>query len=283
MIRRMAVTMTATLLKNRILVKGKLGRLPYHPRSFFVLSLTYSRARNSALEEQNKKQKLIHDTTTDFTTPQLLPGHLKIASWNVASFRSVYEKGSLKHYIDNEKPDILCLQETKVTEDKFGNQIYDYMSIFYACKENSGYSGTAVLTKLKPLAVLKGIGVEDHDTEGRCITLEFPNFFLVCTYIPNAGQKGENGWPKDLDYRMKWDKAFSEYLKKLDQIKPVIWTGDLNVARLEIDLKNPKTNKKTAGFTDKERQNFETILKENDFVDTYRLLYILAISRRTKS
>jgi exodeoxyribonuclease III len=126
------------------------------------------------------------------------------------------------------------------------------------------YIGTALFTKIKPLAVTKGIGIADHDDEGRCITAEYDTFYLVNTYIPNAGLK-----LKDLDYRIKWDEAFLSYIKGLEAKKPVVWCGDLNVAHKEIDIKNPKTNKKNAGFSEQERANFSKVLSSG-FVDTYR-------------
>jgi len=166
------------------------------------------------------------------------------------------------------------LQETKAAENKYSTDLFDgYKGYYYSCVYNPGYSGTAVFTRHNPISVVKGIGIKEFDQEGRVITLEFKNFYFVGTYIPNAGAKQKDGankgWPQNLDVRMKWDVAFHDFLRNLNTKKPIIWTGDLNVARLEIDLTNPKTNKKTAGFTDKERNSFENFLK-GGYVDTYR-------------
>lgn len=204
---------------------------------------------------------------TDFTKPEKKPGQLKIISWNVAGFQAVLKKG-FKAYVDKEDPDILCLQETKVGENEGVTECLSdkYHKAFYAAvKPNSGYAGTGIYSKTKPISVKKGLGIAKHDEEGRCITAEFERFFIVTTYIPNSGQKLQN-----LDYRTKeWDVDFLAYLKKLEQTKPVIWCGDLNVAHLEIDLANPKANKRKAGFTKEERDNFTKLL-EAGFTDTYR-------------
>jgi len=204
---------------------------------------------------------------TDFAKPALKEGELKIASWNVAGFQAILGKG-FQQYVKDENPDILCLQETKIDPSKVkADLLPGYHGHFYAA-EKKGYSGTAIYSKVKPISWKDGIGIEDHDTEGRTITAEFDKFYIVNTYIPNAGAK-----LKDLDYRQKWDKDFLDYLKKLQATKPVIWCGDLNVAHNEIDLKNPATNKnKTAGFSDQERSGFSKVL-ETGFVDTFRHLY----------
>jgi len=173
--------------------------------------------------------------------------------------------------LKNENPDILCLNETKIKS--VVQQFPGYHAYFYA-SEKAGYSGVGLLTKIKPISHQNGIGNREHDTEGRCITAEFENFYVVATYIPNAGAKakGGGGMPKDLDYRMEWDTAFQGYLHELDKKKPVIWCGDLNVAHKELDLANPKSNTKTAGFTPQERESFGKFLNTG-FVDVHRHLY----------
>jgi len=171
-------------------------------------------------------------------------------------------------YVKNEDPDIICLQETKVEPKNVNASILPgYDSHFYSCTEKPGLHGTGVFSKVKPIKWTDGIGIQTHDTEGRVITAEYETFYLVNTYIPNSGAKLVN-----LNYRKQWDKDFLAYLQSLEQKKPVIWCGDLNVAHMEIDLKNPKTNKnKTAGFTDAEREGFTRIL-DAGFVDSYRFL-----------
>ena len=162
--------------------------------------------------------------------------------------------------------DIFCLQETKLQEGQI-----DFAPEGYYCywnyAEKKGYSGTAIFTKIEPLSVSYGLGIEEHDHEGRVITLEFSDFYFITVYTPNA----QDGL-KRLDYRMKWEDDFLSYIKKLDETKPVIYCGDLNVAHKEIDLKNPKTNRKNPGFTDEERGKMTTVL-ENGFTDTFRYLY----------
>lgn len=189
----------------------------------------------------------------------------KLISWNVNGLRACMEKGFMD-FFEQADADIFCLQEIKLQEGQIQWEkegYYDYWN--YAQKK--GYSGTAIFTKEKPLAVTYGIGIEEHDTEGRVITLEFPDFYMVTCYTPNS-QRGLTR----LDYRMKWEEDFREYLVKLKQKKPVIMTGDLNVAHQEIDLKNPKTNHKNAGFTDEERGEMTKLL-EAGFLDTYRYFY----------
>ncbi len=189
----------------------------------------------------------------------------KLISWNVNGLRACMEKGFMD-FFEQADADIFCLQEIKLQEGQIQWEkegYYDYWN--YAQKK--GYSGTAIFTKEKPLAVTYGIGIEEHDTEGRVITLEFPDFYMVTCYTPNS-QRGLTR----LDYRMKWEEDFREYLVKLKQKKPVIMTGDLNVAHQEIDLKNPKTNHKNAGFTDEERGEMTKLL-ETGFLDTYRYFY----------
>lgn len=187
---------------------------------------------------------------------------MKFISWNVNGIRACVTKGFLDYFKEVDA-DIFCLQETKLQEGQIDLNLegyYDYWN--YAQKK--GYSGTAIFTKKKPISVSYGIDIEEHDNEGRVITLEFEDFYFITVYTPNSQSE-----LKRLDYRMKWEDDFREYLKKLDNIKPVIVCGDLNVAHKEIDLKNPKTNRKNAGFTDEEREKL-TILLNNGFIDTYR-------------
>jgi len=192
---------------------------------------------------------------------------LKLISWNLNGLNSVHKKGFLVKYVQEEKPDVICFQETKTQTTtaiaKLLGSDYPYEYWNHSVSK-LGYAGTATFSKIKPVNVTYGIGIEDHDGEGRVITTEFDRYFLVNTYIPNAGQKLER-----LDYRQQWNKDFLAYLKKLEQTKPVVWCGDLNVAHLDIDIANPKTNQKSAGFTKEERRDFTTLL-ESGFVDTFR-------------
>ncbi|GAA0709252.1 exodeoxyribonuclease III [Paraclostridium ghonii] len=190
---------------------------------------------------------------------------MKFISWNVNGLRACVTKGFME-FLKKIDADIFCLQETKLQEGQIDLELegyYDYWN--YAQKK--GYSGTAVFSKNKPLDVKYGIGIEEHDNEGRVITLEFEDFYFVTVYTPNSQQA-----LKRLDYRMKWEDDFRDYLNILDEVKPVIMCGDLNVAHSEIDLKNPKTNKKNAGFTDEERNKFSEFLNSG-FIDTYRFFY----------
>ena len=190
---------------------------------------------------------------------------MKLISWNVNGLRAVYKKGFLD-FFNKIDADIFCIQETKMQEGQITLELEQYEQYFnYAVRK--GYSGTAVFTKIKPEKVTYGIGIEEHDQEGRVITLEFKNFYLVNCYTPNSGRELAR-----LEYRMTWEDAFKEYLKQLDKNKPVIICGDLNVAHKEIDLKNPKTNRKNAGFTDEERNKISNLL-EAGFTDSYRKLY----------
>ena len=194
---------------------------------------------------------------------------MRLISWNVNGLRAVVNKG-FKDFFDKESADIFCIQETKMQEDQIDisiNEIFKNYNSYWNSAEKKGYSGTAVFTKQKPLNVSYGIGIEEHDKEGRVITLEFKKFYLVNCYTPNSGRELAR-----LNYRMTWEDAFKEYLKKLDKNKPVIICGDLNVAHKEIDLKNPKTNRKNAGFTDEERGKINNLL-ESGFTDSYRKLY----------
>ncbi len=191
---------------------------------------------------------------------------MKLISWNVNGLRAVLKKG-FQDFFQEIDADIFCLQETKCSEGQanldFANNYYTYLN--YAQKK--GYSGTAIFTKIEPLNVYYGIGKEEHDQEGRVITLEFAKFYLVNCYTPNSRRELER-----LDYRMIWEDEFRNYLLELNKKKPVILCGDLNVAHNEIDLKNPKTNRGNAGFTDQERQKMTELL-DSGFTDTFRYLY----------
>ena len=190
---------------------------------------------------------------------------MKLISWNVNGLRACVGKNFMDFFQEMDA-DIFCLQETKLQEGQIELDLPGYYQYWnYAVKK--GYSGTAVFTKKEPLSVSYGIGIEEHDQEGRVITLEYPEFYMVTVYTPNS----QNELAR-LDYRMKWEEDFLAYLKRLEENKPVIFCGDLNVAHKEIDLKNPKTNRKNAGFTDEEREKF-SILLENGFVDTFRHFY----------
>ena len=190
---------------------------------------------------------------------------MKLVSWNVNGLRAVWQKG-FEEFFKKINADVFCIQETKMQEGQFDIKFENYKQYFNSA-EKKGYSGTAIFTKENPLKVSYGIGIEEHDKEGRIITLEFDNFFMVNVYTPNSQRELTR-----LEYRQVWEDDFREYLQRLDKTKPVIMCGDLNVAHKEIDLKNPKTNRKNAGFTDEER-NKMTQLLEGGFVDTYRYLY----------
>lgn len=190
---------------------------------------------------------------------------MKLISWNVNGLRACLTKGFLD-FFEKENADIFCVQETKMQEGQAEVQLEGYEQ-FWNSAEKKGYSGTAIFTRIKPLAVQYDIGIEAHSHEGRTITLEFEKFYLVNCYTPNAQQELAR-----LSYRMEWEKDFREYLKCLSAKKPVILCGDLNVAHQEIDLKNPKTNRKNPGFTDEERGQMTELL-DNGFTDSFRYLY----------
>ena len=190
---------------------------------------------------------------------------MKLISWNVNGIRACVGKNFME-FFNEVNADIFCLQETKLQENQIDLQLDGYHQYWNYAKKK-GYSGTAIFTKKEPLSVMYGINIEEHDQEGRVITLEFEDFYMVTVYTPNSQNE-----LKRLDYRMKWEDDFRNYLKKLDDKKPVIVCGDLNVAHKEIDLKNPKTNRKNAGFTDEERNKF-TELMEAGFIDTFRYFY----------
>ena len=192
---------------------------------------------------------------------------MKLISWNVNGLRACLKKDFLASFRTLDA-DVFCLQETKL-QHHAGDLELDLPGYhqFWNSAEKKGYSGVAVFTKTEPLSVTYGLGVEDHDHEGRVITAEYEDFYLVCCYTPNAQNE-----LKRLDYRMTWEDAFRAYLQKLDAVKPVILCGDLNVAHQEIDLKNPKTNRRNAGFTDEEREKMTDLLAAG-FSDAYRTLY----------
>jgi len=189
----------------------------------------------------------------------------RIISWNVNGLRACLKKGFMDFFNEIDA-DMFCLQETKLQEGQVDLDLPGY-SQNWSCAEKKGYSGTAIFTRKEPIAVTKGIGIEVHDHEGRVLTMEFDDYYLVCVYTPNSQNELQR-----LDYRMSWDHDFREYVQGLNLGKPVIICGDLNVAHKEIDLKNPKTNRRNAGFTDEEREGISKLLDE-DFTDTFRYLY----------
>ena len=190
---------------------------------------------------------------------------MKLISWNVNGLRACEGKGFSDAFRQLDA-DFFCLQETKMQEGQLDLQFEGYQS-YWNYAEKKGYSGTAIFTRHQPLNVTYGIGIEEHDHEGRVITLEMPDFFLVTVYTPNSQDE-----LRRLDYRMKWEDDFQDYLQRLDAKKPVIVCGDLNVAHQEIDLKNPRSNRRNAGFTDEEREKFTALLNKG-FIDTFRTLY----------
>ena len=190
---------------------------------------------------------------------------MKLISWNVNGIRACLNKG-FSDFFKEVNADIFCLQETKCQPEQINLEFEGYTS-YWNSAERKGYSGTAIFTKKQPVNVTYGIGIEEHDKEGRIITLEFENFYLVTNYTPNAKRELER-----LDYRMVWEDEIRKYLLELNKKKPVIMCGDLNVAHKEIDLKNPKTNKGNAGFTNEERNKMTELLKSG-FIDVYRDIY----------
>ena len=190
---------------------------------------------------------------------------MKLISWNVNGLRACVQKGFLDIFKELDA-DMFCIQESKLQEGQISLELEGYHQYWnYAIKK--GYSGTAIFTRREPMSGAYGIGIEEHDQEGRVITLEFAEFYLVTVYTPNSQSELAR-----LDYRMRWEDAFLSYLKGLEEKKPIVFCGDLNVAHKEIDLKNPKTNRKNAGFTDEERGKFSTLLGQG-FIDTYRYFY----------
>ncbi|RQD71870.1 MAG: exodeoxyribonuclease III [Tindallia sp. MSAO_Bac2] len=190
---------------------------------------------------------------------------MKLISWNVNGLRACIKKGFMD-YFNEVNADIFCIQETKLQPEQIDLELEGYQQ-FWNSAEKKGYSGTAVFSRIKPLSVQYGLKMEEYDGEGRVITLEYENFYLVNVYTPNSQRELTR-----LDFRMEWEEVFRGYLKDLEKSKPVILCGDLNVAHQEIDLKNPKTNRRNAGFTDEERGKM-TALLNNGFVDTFRHFY----------
>ena len=190
---------------------------------------------------------------------------MKLVSWNVNGIRACIEKGFFE-YLSKEKADIYCIQETKMKEGQSDIAFEGYY-LYMNSADKAGYSGTAVYTKTQPIDVTYGIGIDEHDHEGRVITLEYDKFFLVNVYVPNSKRELLR-----LEYRMKWEDDFKAYVKNLDKIKPVIICGDLNVAHKEIDLKNPSSNHRNAGFTDDEREKITELL-DSGFIDSFRHFY----------
>ena len=190
---------------------------------------------------------------------------MKLISWNVNGLRACVGKNFMDFFNEIDA-DIFCIQESKLQEGQIELDLPGYHQ-YWNYAEKKGYSGTAIFTKQQPLSVSYGMGIPEHDKEGRVITLEYDQFYMITVYTPNS----QNELAR-LSYRMEWEDAFRTYLKKLEETKPVVVCGDLNVAHKEIDLKNPKTNRKNAGFTDEEREKF-SILLENGFIDTFRYFY----------
>ena len=190
---------------------------------------------------------------------------MKFISWNVNGIRACVQKGFMD-FFNAADADIFCLQETKVQKGQIELSLPGYHQ-YWSYAEKKGYSGTAVFAKKEPLKVTYGLGIPEHDREGRLICLEYEDFYFITVYVPNSQDE-----LRRLSYRMKWEEDFLSYIKKLDEKKPVIYCGDLNVAHEEIDLKNPRTNHKNAGFTDEEREKFSQVL-ESGFTDTFRYFY----------
>lgn len=194
---------------------------------------------------------------------------MKLISWNVNGYRAAMSKG-FEDFFKNIDADIFCIQESKMQENQLSNDLVNFLNGYY-CKwysaERKGYSGTAIFSKKEPISVTTGIGIEEHDKEGRVITFEYKDFYMVNCYTPNSKRELER-----LDYRMVWEDEIRKYLKKLDEKKPVIYCGDLNVAHEEIDIKNAKSNRGNCGFTDEERGKMTELL-ESGFIDTFRYKY----------
>ncbi len=190
---------------------------------------------------------------------------MKLISWNVNGLRAIMGKNFMEFFNETDA-DCFCLQETKLQEGQIEMDLPGYYQ-YWCYADKKGYSGTAIFTKKEPLSVRYGIGIDEHDHEGRVITLEFEDFYLITVYVPNSQDE-----LRRLDYRMKWEDDFKAYLKELEKTKPVVFCGDLNVAHKEIDLKNPKTNRRNAGFTDEERGKMSALL-DDGFIDTFRYFY----------
>ena len=190
----------------------------------------------------------------------------KLISWNVNGLRACVSKGTFMDFMEKESPDAICLQETKLQEGQIQIDLPGYQQ-YWNYAEKKGYSGTAAFVKKEPISVFYGLGIAEHDHEGRVITLEYADYYLITVYVPNAKEDLSR-----LEYRMKWEDDFLSYVKKLEQNKPVIYCGDLNVAHREIDLKNPRSNRGHAGFTDEERAKFD-VVTNSDLTDTFRYFY----------
>lgn len=191
---------------------------------------------------------------------------MKFISWNVNGFRALQRKMDVGEWLKETGADAFCIQETKLQKDQVDFQTTEYLQ-YWNDAEKKGYSGTAIFTKKEPIDVTYGIGIEEHDHEGRVITLEYENYYLMTVYTPNSKRDLER-----LGYRIQWGEAFTNYINRLDAKKPVVFCGDLNVAHQAIDLKNPKTNVKNAGFTVEERNDFSKLL-DSGFTDSFRYLY----------
>ena len=249
------------------------------PKKTKVDSKTKTKVDSKTKTEVDSKKKTINNpVSTDTSTSDLVANlitkdgrasNLKIVSWNVAGVRA-WAKKNAHDWLKTIDADIICLQETKCEEKDIPEPVKDmkeYYLYWNSAKFTKGYSGIALLSKIKPLDVSFGINIEEHDKEGRTITAEYDRFFLVTTYVPNS-QRGL----KRLEYRKKWNNDFKDYIMSLDAKKPVILCGDMNVSHLEIDLANPKQNQKNAGFTQEERDGMTELL-QSGFVDTYRYMY----------
>ncbi|XP_060524141.1 exodeoxyribonuclease [Cylas formicarius] len=228
-------------------------------------------------QKDSKEKTPLNDTITKWEEINFLCSqknakgkkpNLKVTSWNVDGIRAWLKKDGLK-IVKYDNPDILCLQETKCSNEKLPNEVKDIegYKAYWCSSKKEGYAGVAVYTKIEPINVIYGIDHADHDNEGRCITLEYDTFFLICVYVPNAGRGLVT-----LSKRLEWNKIFKSFIKELEEKKPIIICGDMNVAHNEIDLANPKTNKKNAGFTQEERDGMTEFL-EDGYFDSFRMLY----------
>ena len=214
---------------------------------------------------QTKRDKNPNTDHLSAPTEGYNPPVMKIISWNVNGVRAALKKPDLVQLIESEAPDVLCLQETKARQEQVDlPEVFEPYESFWNSAEKAGYSSTAIFTRTPPIEVNLGIGIPEHDTEGRVITAEYADFFLVTVYTPNAQNE-----LKRLPYRIEWDAAFLAHVKKLESGKPVIFCGDLNVAHREIDLARPKANRKNPGFSDEERSGFDDILAAG-FIDSFR-------------
>ena len=286
--------MTFLIHFRRQLFPGILRPLAYSTTSTIKMPKRKSDVSDEKPEEENakKQQKSEANGITESLEENIAEGvptrtstadgrspNLKITCWNVAGLKACVKK-DMVGYLKKEDADIVCLQETKCTEADLPGEVKalgtgaffkkadagSSYHMYWCSGEKKGYAGVALWSKKKPISVKNGLGISEHDTEGRLITAEFDNFYVITAYVPNAGKKLVR-----LEYRQKWNKDFLAYINDLNNKKPVIYCGDLNVAHEEIDLKNPKTNKKNAGFTQEERDDFTTLLNDG-YIDSYRLL-----------